>query len=1607
MAGQPVILDTFGGIVSTARPEDLPDGASPRNNDVDFVVGRFIQRPGTKNVYSYAGAEYGPHGGGTAVDVNTAGNPWSNVGNTLLNTGVYATATVGGSSSLATTTAAGTSVGGGVSWTNPANIDSSSVYASASLSAGGGTYTPSTTTGTAHVLATSFNQNPVQSVAIGSFASTAATGATLYVTVNGSNIDGGSGNGMMVLSYSINGGTSWTVAQTWNVTFSSTVVTIPVTGITNLSSVEIQIQAVGQYDNAGLNNDNVTISVTNWYATVGGGSGLTSQTLQAAFSGITVPTNATITGVLLSFHGYYTGATPTVTLSLNVGTEVDSYAMLTVPGTYLAGSSSDLWGYSSWTASTINSLVASFNASSSGTTSVFLNNVSMTVYFTVPNTSDQIHLQQFTFGLPTTASITGIGMTVQAFGAGGTLYAQLLKNGVAVGNTYSVAMGSVVSTLPLGGANDAWGASWAYSDVDSPTFGIALWVEALSGVSASIGYCTLAIFGTATSVNFNGITGANLNQTDQVTLALDANGATWEEDVTNAAGQLALTSIIPLANPGAYLKGVDANGSAYMAYSDLTQGTSQPMQYNGAWCDRITQVGPGQAPTFTPQQTTSNTFAITNITQPAAFSQGFSYFLQSSGPGSTTPGNVITFYYQDSTLGGPNADLVAAMATGNAVYVYASFTGTPVTFGPEVVQVTSIGEASPPNQPRQFYYLTFVVTGSAFTYYQGSGHAGYTANFQRSLATMNMTVPVPGLVVGNQVTIAGNTVAAYNSAWTITQALNSGAMQITSTAVSGGIATYNYAMQSGVAPVAGELVTITNTTNANGQLNLTNATINTASGGSTGNFTILVSITTTFPSSAEPSNAVATTAGSIFAFDPGAALVTTGTNPIYGTGTGGTLTFSSAANNTITPGVKQGSVFFITRNGAVTRPAPPVQFTVPTNCGAIVASNVPIGPPNVVARGITFTESGQNEVAGANFYFYDTAQSYTVNGIKLTSDALTITDNTSTSATFSFSDSVLLASDEIDIPGNDYFNLIELGNPAWMFQYANRMLYGLCQTKVQNFLNMSFDGGYLPAAAPLLSMPTGWTYLSSAGVGLVKSLDFGNAFTITNTGGTAYTNAQVLFQSAYQDYLNVNIVQPNTPYSVRVKARSIGFDGQTVTIQLPTYANGVFAPSLFGSASFTFNQGSYQTQTATLITGNGLVTVPQELQIALGVNALAVGAEVEIDRIEVFPTNSPVDTTTIWTSYANKFESVDINSGRLGVGAENSQPATGAFEILEQLYIEKSKSLSVTQDSPNYEPNNWSIRQASDRAGAVGPNAFDEGEEFTLSANRNGVYYFDGGKPQPILRELQNTAVGLNLWESVNWNAGKTIWIRNDLNNRRLLIGIPMITPNPWLPKAAASTPSSPNVILMCNYTGCPTGAELADSAEVHMTMFGDLKALDMKRKWSLWQIPCPVAEFVPRADGFTAPLFLCNGINSSKIYQLVNGAADGSGQNTDDGMPINWSYTTYGLVKAKQGQQVQGLGALRKLWTYFAATMEGVGQVAAKLYSNTLGALQQNTFTVPLPFTLSSPAQHDQERVLEIGGQRVFIEFTSVGTGGYAEIGPVMIDGEMDKISPHRGVSS
>src|SRR5437899_304517 len=51
----PVPLTVFGGAVTEMAPEDLPEGASPFNQDVDFLPGSVFSRAGRQSVYAFSG----------------------------------------------------------------------------------------------------------------------------------------------------------------------------------------------------------------------------------------------------------------------------------------------------------------------------------------------------------------------------------------------------------------------------------------------------------------------------------------------------------------------------------------------------------------------------------------------------------------------------------------------------------------------------------------------------------------------------------------------------------------------------------------------------------------------------------------------------------------------------------------------------------------------------------------------------------------------------------------------------------------------------------------------------------------------------------------------------------------------------------------------------------------------------------------------------------------------------------------------------------------------------------------------------------------------------------------------------------------------------------------------------------------------------------------------------------------------------------------------------------------------------------------------------------------------------------------------------------------
>jgi hypothetical protein len=1180
-----------------------------------------------------------------------------------------------------------------------------------------------------------------------------------------------------------------------------------------------------------------------------------------------------------------------------------------------------------------------------------------------------ITVNHFVFALPSTDSITGIQVNVTGYSdAPASIQAQLTFGGVPRGTIKTIALPTgAPAVVTLGSLSDTWGAFPIYSDVNSTSFGLNI-VAISSGFNLATAYLdglTMTLGVTTGGSNFQFITDFVSQDGIVKNILLDASGSLWIENVTLSPGNLSL--LRQGITPNSFATGVNGPDVEYLTFSDGFTGSDMPLQYTPQWIDRITQVGPGAAPVFTPISSSANSYTISTITQPIAQNWGSSYFLQSGGPGSTSAGNVVTIYYSDSTVNpAPDPDLVEAFNSGLApVYVYTSFTGGPATQGPYVQQVTSVGQGQPPGQPRKFWYFTYTLPTVAFTYYQGSGHPTYTAHYQRTIATMTMTAAVPGLVDGNQVTITGASVAAYDAQWTIIETPNSGQYVITATQVTAGIATYNYSYAAGttVPPGAGQLITVTGTTANNGNLNVVGASIVTGGVGVSGTFTVNVSLPNSI---ATAENGIATTAGTIFLFDPGAQYVGTTTNPIYGASAGGSFTFGANAQF-IANGTRQGTVFFITRNGYYTAPAPPVQFTTPIDTTSIVASNIPIGPPNVIARGIAITGAGQLGVPGANFFVIPTDVKNIVNGVTQLSTATIINDNTSTTATFSFSDFVLTRALNIGVYGYNLFNQIEIGDPAWVKSYDDRNFYGLCQNKVQNFNNLSFDGGYLPSAQ---LFPLGWTHFDAYGQ-LTVSPKFGNAWYISNPTVSLVSPAGVISQTAYQDTYSVPIIQPNTKYSVRVTARiPSGITVGSLNIQL------INNTAIIGTFQLPFTAMTTVSAifSGTLLT-SPLAIVPSALLLQVSAN-LGSLADVEIDRIEIFPTAIPILTTTVYGSYAGLPEQVDAVTGMVLFQSENQQPVNGAKVMYDTFYGLKGwhgdapgSSLYSLQKNAGLEPAQWDEPEvAQEVGGAIGVYAFDDGEQWFLGATRAGLYLFEGGQPGKINQEI------VQVWDAINWKYGYKIWVRVDSVKRKILVGVPMATPNFWLPNAPVnSNPTSPNVILMCNYQGLDSGQELKSEPQMHTTMFGTLNSIDMRRKWSIWQIPSPFANVVPGATD--QQIYICNGKGNSKVYALDENAA------TDDGTIIDSLYTTAGLVELSKRQQAPGAGWARMRWGYMLSMMESLGTINVTFYPNNLlgpGPFPTgyNAWSVPGGFQPGDPAMEYSEAPLNFAATRTFIEF-------------------------------
>ncbi|HKV25541.1 MAG TPA: hypothetical protein VJN93_13180 [Candidatus Acidoferrum sp.] len=782
-----------------------------------------------------------------------------------------------------------------------------------------------------------------------------------------------------------------------------------------------------------------------------------------------------------------------------------------------------------------------------------------------------------------------------------------------------------------------------------------------------------------------------------------------------------------------------------------------------------------------------------------------------------------------------------------------------------------------------------------------------------------------GLAAGQSVTISGVGVAAYNGTFPVV-AVPSGT-QFTYIAGASGLAA------SGGGTAASATVTIQTAAAHSfvaGQLVTTTGIGVAAYNG-------------TFPIASVPDN-------THFTFNaPSGGLAASG---------GGT----AAAAGSIDAGVHQVCVIFQTRQGYLTKPGPAATWTASGGQRAVV-TNIPTGPSNVVARILCFTGAG-----GASFF-------YTGAGASLFSGSMILNDNTTTSLTLDFSDALLLAGTNVD----NLFNLIELGDCAGVAEYSERLFWWGERNKMNNWLNLGFDGGFTGPSLP--HYPLGWTPDPVFAPGATDEQNFvvwGAAYSIVGNGSTPTRG--LVTQPAVKDALGAPLIQANTSYTVRAHcAINSTLTQGTLHIHLFSQSGGINTTGLQLTVSqLTTSYAEFSAQLTA-----PLATIPSDLVLRIYADGTPNNAgQFYVDSIEIFPTNQPVNSSIIRASRAEDPESYDGIEGFLNVAEDNGQAVRAAFKLRERLYFVKEHSLHVTQDDGVNEPSLWSIAEVSHRVGTPSVRGVGIGEDWAVIAHRTGLYLFSGGEPIKISQEIQPT------WDQINWQFGQTIWVTVDTQERRIMAGVPL------------GSATSPNTVLMLDYHDLPDAADIAGRPPVNVTYTGRKTATDNARKWSLWSIAANSCALIERPNG-TAVVAVGGGTPgvggggaTGKVYQLS------STQFSDDGAAIPSSYTTH-FFPERAVEQALGLGAHRKLFSYLTMYVEGAGNLSLTSYMDSLGAAQSQQ---PLP--LSNPGLEDLELPINILGERVAFQVATNQPGAWFKLQRFTPSVRTDPWSPVRGLN-
>jgi hypothetical protein len=626
-----------------------------------------------------------------------------------------------------------------------------------------------------------------------------------------------------------------------------------------------------------------------------------------------------------------------------------------------------------------------------------------------------------------------------------------------------------------------------------------------------------------------------------------------------------------------------------------------------------------------------------------------------------------------------------------------------------------------------------------------------------------------------------------------------------------------------------------------------------------------------------------------------------------GPGEGPAVADATTAGN-VSPGVHQVVVIFVTRQGYWTAPSPPVSWSAAGNLKASV-TNIPTGPANIVQRLLAFTASG-----GASFFHVPAA--------------MAINDNTTTSLTVDFTDTILLSGTSMDY----LFGQVELPAQLGSAAYAERIFWWGERANMDNWRNLSFDGGWDASGN---GRPLGWQLDSSFGAGGSREpVDavWGDAYRIAADGVTA--SRGMIEQYATIDASGNPLCVNNTDYSVRARVkRSTNLSAGTLRINAYSPSAGQIGTGL----AVTFQQAAtiYQEFQAELFPAQA--SLPSDLLLRVYADGFPApaGESFLVDCIEIFPTDAAQNPSLVRASGTDEPEAYDGVTGIMSIAQNNGQGIRAAFTLRNNLYFVKECSLYVTATDGVNEPALWQVEEVSNQVGTPSVHGIGIGEEWVVIAGRTGLYLFDGGDPVKLSQEIQPT------WDAINWQCGQLIWVQVDTREKRIYVGVPM------------GTATQPNQVLALNYAegfGDPLVAALT--------------APERGRKWAPWNVSANSCGLIERPTG-VAQIFFGSNNSTGKVYGLTPGAY------SDDGAAIHSFYSTAYLAAT-------GLSG-RNLFGYLTGYVQGAGSLGV------LASLPGNASTIALgTWNLASPAAKDMEQFTNVLAERVSYQFGTDAAGSW-----------------------